>query len=79
MVLYRLTLFRPVNYSGELAQRKNIVTRDESYAVVNHRLTIVNGSYFAHLVSTILRTFLDVLYTAKNNQKQSDNGVFYRL
>ena len=45
--------------------RNSAVTVDGSYVVVNHKDTIVNVLYFAHLVSTTLRLFLDVSYTVK--------------
>ena len=41
----------------------------ELYTAVDHKVTIVNSSYFVHLVATVLWPFFDASYTAKNSRK----------
>ena len=43
-----------------------------SYTTVNHKVTVVNGLYFAHLIATISRPFFDARIqpkTVKNDWK----------
>jgi hypothetical protein len=49
------------------------------YTVANHKITVVNGLYFTHLASTVLRPFVDVSYTIKNGEKRAENRVLGRL
>ena len=56
-----------------------MVTVEGSYTAVNHKVTVLNGPYFTHLVSIILRPFLDVSYTVTNSQKWSENQIFDHL
>ena len=38
---------------------------DGLYTAVNHKVTVVNGPYFAHFISTVLWPPFDVSYTPK--------------
>jgi hypothetical protein len=44
--------------------------RKGAYTAVNHKVTVVNGPYFTRLASTVLRPFVDVSYTIKNDEKR---------
>ena len=52
-----------------------MVTIGRSYTVVNYEITVVNSSYFVHLVSTVLWLLLDALYTLRNSQKQPEKSI----
>jgi hypothetical protein len=54
--------------------RLNItMTANGAYTAVNHKVTTVNGPYFTRLASTVLRPFIDVSYTIKNDEKRTEN------
>ena len=48
--------------TGILSRRNNVLTVYEWSTAVNHKLAVANSLYFAHLISIVLWSFLDVLY-----------------
>ena len=55
------------------SRRNNTMTVDESYTVINDKVTTINGLYFAHLVSTVLRPIFWRVVCGRN---RSENRVF---
>ena len=55
------------------------MTVDESYAIINQKITAVNSLYFAHLVATVLGPFFGVLYDAENSREIEYSIVYGTL
>ena len=54
-------------FSEMYPERNNAATVDSSCRAVNHKVTVVvKGSYFARMILTVLRSFLDVPDTIKH-------------
>ena len=52
------------------------ITLGRSYTVVNHKVTVLNCSHFAHLISIVLRLFRDVPCKVKTSPRRPENRVF---